>query len=113
MQGEEGKRVDEFKYVCSTVQEDRGSYREVIKRIQARWGACKKVMGITMGQKSAREVEMANIKDNCETTMGQKSAREVEMANIKDNCETTMGQKSAREVEMANINDNCETYSDT
>ena len=46
MQGEELNRVEEFKYLGSTVQADGGAEKEVVKRVQAGWRAWKKVTGI-------------------------------------------------------------------
>lgn len=46
MQGEKLNRVEEFKYLGSTVQSDGGAEREVEKRIQAGWGAWKKITGV-------------------------------------------------------------------
>ena len=39
-------RVKEFKYLVSTVQESGGCEREVKKRVQAGWNACRKVSGV-------------------------------------------------------------------
>ena len=46
MHVEEVKRVNEFKYLRSTVQEDGGSGREMARMIQAGWGAYKRTPGI-------------------------------------------------------------------
>ncbi|XP_037779472.1 uncharacterized protein LOC119576016 [Penaeus monodon] len=46
MQGEVVKQVEEFKYLRSTLQADGKSEREVTKRIQAGWGAWKKITGV-------------------------------------------------------------------
>ena len=43
LQGEKLKRVEEFKYLGSTVQMDGGPGREVQKRIQAGWGTWRKI----------------------------------------------------------------------
>lgn len=39
MQGQVIKKVDEFKYLGSTVQSDGGADRDVRRRIQGSWGA--------------------------------------------------------------------------
>ena len=46
LQGEKLKRVEEFKYLGSTVQMDGGTGREVQKRIQAGWGTWRKIMTV-------------------------------------------------------------------
>ncbi|XP_063615413.1 uncharacterized protein LOC134788453 [Penaeus indicus] len=46
LQGEAIAQVREFKYLGSIVQEDGGSDKEVTKRIQAGWGAWKKITGV-------------------------------------------------------------------
>ena len=46
MQGEYLKHVKEFKYLGSTVQKDGGEEKEVAKRVQAGWGAWRKITGV-------------------------------------------------------------------
>ncbi|XP_063615410.1 uncharacterized protein LOC134788449 [Penaeus indicus] len=46
LQGEAVAQVREFKYLGSIVEEDGGSDKEVTKRIQAGWGAWKKITGV-------------------------------------------------------------------
>jgi len=46
MQGASLNRVEEFKYLGSTVQANGGSEKEVSRRIQARWAAWRKTAGI-------------------------------------------------------------------
>ncbi|XP_042873244.1 uncharacterized protein LOC122253897 [Penaeus japonicus] len=51
MQGEMVRGVEEFKYLRLTVQADGGSKKEVAKRIQAGWGAWKKITGLMCDRK--------------------------------------------------------------
>ena len=51
MEGSQLKRVEDFKYLGSTVQMDGGMEKEVAKRIQAGWGAWRKVTGIMCDRK--------------------------------------------------------------
>ena len=46
MKGKIVKQVEEFKYVRSTMQADGGLEREITKRIQAAWGAWRKITGV-------------------------------------------------------------------
>ena len=61
MEGSQLKRVEDFKYLGSTVQMDGGTEKEVAKRIQAGWGAWRKVMGIMCDRKVP---ERQNVQDN-------------------------------------------------
>ena len=45
MQGAVVKHVEELKYVGSTIQADGGMHREIAKRIEAGWGAWKRIRG--------------------------------------------------------------------
>ena len=51
MAGSQLKRVDDFKYLGSMIQMDGGTEKEVAKRIQAGWGAWRKVTGIMCERK--------------------------------------------------------------
>ena len=46
MQGEDLNRVKQFKYLGSIVQAGGGSEKEVVKRVQAGWGAWKRIKGV-------------------------------------------------------------------
>ncbi|KAK3508105.1 hypothetical protein QTP70_014276 [Hemibagrus guttatus] len=46
LQGEEVKKVQEFKYLGSTVQSNGECGKEVKKRVQAGWNGCRKVSGV-------------------------------------------------------------------
>ena len=51
MQGEVVKQVEECKYLGSTIQADGGIDREIAKRIQAGWGAWKRITGVMCDRK--------------------------------------------------------------
>ena len=57
MEGSQLKRVEDFKYLGSTVQMDVGTEKEVAKRIQAGWGAWRKVTGIMCDRKVPEAVK--------------------------------------------------------
>ena len=57
LQGEAIAQVREFKYLGSIVQEDGGSDKEVTKRIQAGWGAWKKITGVMCDKKVPEKVD--------------------------------------------------------
>jgi alpha-glucosidase (family GH31 glycosyl hydrolase) len=50
-------RVSEFKYLCSTVQENGGSEHEIIRRIQCSWNSWKKVSGVLCDRKLPDKVK--------------------------------------------------------
>ena len=56
LQGGTIAQVREFRYPGSTVQEDGGSDKEVTKRIQAGWGAWKKITGVMCDKKVPEKV---------------------------------------------------------
>ena len=51
------QRVNQFKYLGSTVQDDGGSEAEVAKRIQAGWNNWRKVTGILCDKKVSPKVK--------------------------------------------------------
>ncbi|KAK3531798.1 hypothetical protein QTP70_029738, partial [Hemibagrus guttatus] len=51
LQGEEVKKVQEFKYLGSTVQSNGGCGKEVKKRVQAGWNGWRKVSGVLCDRK--------------------------------------------------------------
>ena len=51
MQGQKLKKVQEFKYLGSTIQRDRGSNKEIANRIQAKWNAWLRITGILCDRK--------------------------------------------------------------
>ena len=57
MQGEVMKQVEEFKYLGSTIQADGGIDREIAKRIQAGWGAWKRITGVMCDRKVSGTVK--------------------------------------------------------
>ena len=57
MQGEVVPRVQDFKYLGSTVQDDCGANREVTKRIAADWMSWKKVTGVVCDKKVPSKVK--------------------------------------------------------
>ena len=46
MQGEEVAKVEDFKYLCSTVQSNGECGREVKKRVQAGWNGWRRMSGV-------------------------------------------------------------------
>ena len=57
MQGTTVTKVEDFKYLGSTVQEDGGSGKEVRKRIQAGWNGWRKVTGMMCNKKVPPKVK--------------------------------------------------------
>ena len=57
MQGEVVKQVEEFKYLGSTIQADGGIDKEIAKRIQAGWGAWKRITGVMCDRKVSGTVK--------------------------------------------------------
>ncbi|KAK3569080.1 hypothetical protein QTP86_022114, partial [Hemibagrus guttatus] len=57
LQGEEVKKVQEFKYLGSTVQSNGECGKEVKKRVQAGWNGWRKVSGVLCDQKISARIE--------------------------------------------------------
>ncbi|KAK3533076.1 hypothetical protein QTP70_006575 [Hemibagrus guttatus] len=57
LQGEEVKKVQEFKYLGSTVQSTRECWKEVKKRVQAGWNGWRKVSGVLCDQKISARIK--------------------------------------------------------
>ncbi|KAK3573483.1 hypothetical protein QTP86_025305, partial [Hemibagrus guttatus] len=57
LQGEEVKKVQEFKYLGSTVQSNGECGKEVKKRVQAGWNGWKKVSGVLCDQKISARIK--------------------------------------------------------
>ncbi|KAK3513244.1 hypothetical protein QTP70_009716 [Hemibagrus guttatus] len=57
LQGEEVKKVQEFKYLGSTVQSNGECGKEVKKRVQAGWNGWRKVSGILCDQKISARIK--------------------------------------------------------
>ncbi|KAK3525774.1 hypothetical protein QTP70_007536 [Hemibagrus guttatus] len=57
LQGEEVKKVQEFKYLGSTVQSNGECGKEVKKRVQAGWNGWRKVSGVLCGQKISARIK--------------------------------------------------------
>ncbi|KAK3553075.1 hypothetical protein QTP86_031165, partial [Hemibagrus guttatus] len=57
LQGEEVKKVQEFKYLGSTVQSNRECGKEVKKRVQAGWNGWRKVSGVLCDQKISARIK--------------------------------------------------------
>ncbi|KAK3530904.1 hypothetical protein QTP70_005449 [Hemibagrus guttatus] len=57
LQGEEVKKVQEFKYLGSTVQSNGESGKEVKKRVQAGWNGWRKVSGVLCDQKISARIK--------------------------------------------------------
>jgi len=52
IEGVEIPRVEDFKYLGLTIQEDGGSDKEVTKKIQAGWNGWRKITGIMCDEKT-------------------------------------------------------------
>ncbi|KAK3513273.1 hypothetical protein QTP70_009811 [Hemibagrus guttatus] len=57
LQGEEVKKVQEFKYLGSTVQSNGESGKEVKKRVQAGWNGWRKVSGVLCDRKMSARIK--------------------------------------------------------
>ncbi|KAK3569376.1 hypothetical protein QTP86_026882 [Hemibagrus guttatus] len=57
LQGEEVKKVQEFKYLGSTVQSNGECEKEVKKRVQAGWNGWRKVLGVLCDQKISARIK--------------------------------------------------------
>ncbi|KAK3565490.1 hypothetical protein QTP86_010873 [Hemibagrus guttatus] len=57
LRGEEVKKVQEFKYLGSTVQSNGECGKEVKKRVQAGWNGCRKVSGVLCDQKISARIK--------------------------------------------------------
>ncbi|KAK3569378.1 hypothetical protein QTP86_026886 [Hemibagrus guttatus] len=57
LQGEEVKKVQEFKYLGSTVQSNGECGKEVKKRVQAGWNGWRKVSGVLCDQKISARIK--------------------------------------------------------
>ncbi|KAK3526352.1 hypothetical protein QTP70_024631 [Hemibagrus guttatus] len=57
LQGEEVKKVQEFKYLVSTVQSNGECGKEVKKRVQAGWNGWRKVSGVLCDQKISARIK--------------------------------------------------------
>ena len=57
MQEDEAPRVQEFKYIGSTVQEDGGTEREIAKRIAAVWNSWRRVTGVLCDKRVPSKVK--------------------------------------------------------
>ncbi|KAK3522601.1 hypothetical protein QTP86_027161, partial [Hemibagrus guttatus] len=57
LQGEEVKKVQEFKYLGSTVQSNRECGKEVKKRVQAGWNGWRKVSGVLCERKISARIK--------------------------------------------------------
>ncbi|KAK3506355.1 hypothetical protein QTP70_010380, partial [Hemibagrus guttatus] len=57
LQGEEVKKVQEFKYLGSTVQSNGECRKEVKKRVQAGWNGWRKVSGVLCDQKISARIK--------------------------------------------------------
>ncbi|KAK3563150.1 hypothetical protein QTP86_016389 [Hemibagrus guttatus] len=57
LQGEEVKKVQEFKYLGSTVQSNGECGKEVKKRVQAGWNWCRKVSGVLCDRKISARIK--------------------------------------------------------
>ncbi|KAK3562534.1 hypothetical protein QTP86_001253 [Hemibagrus guttatus] len=57
LQGEEVKKVQEFKYLGSTVQSNGECGKEVKKRVQAGWNGWRKVSGVLCGRKISARIK--------------------------------------------------------
>ncbi|MCJ8736398.1 hypothetical protein PDJAM_G00257470 [Pangasius djambal] len=57
LQGEEAKKVQEFKYLGSTVQSNGECGKEVKKRVQAGWNGWRKVSGVLCDRKISARIE--------------------------------------------------------
>ncbi|XP_042869071.1 uncharacterized protein LOC122251315 [Penaeus japonicus] len=63
------RRVEEFMYLGSTVQADGGSEKEVVKRIQAGWGAWKKITELMCDRRVPEMVKGRMYKTTMRPTM--------------------------------------------
>ena len=57
MQGQKLKKVEEFKYLESTVEQSGGTDREVAKRMQAGWTAWRKITGVLCDRRVPAKVK--------------------------------------------------------
>ena len=57
IEGVDIPRVEDFKYLGSTIQEDGGSDKEVSKRIQAGWNGWRKITGIMCDKKPPEKLK--------------------------------------------------------
>ncbi|KAK3546878.1 hypothetical protein QTP86_003798 [Hemibagrus guttatus] len=57
LQGEEVKKVQEFKYLGSTVQSNGECRKEIKKRVQAGWNGWRKVSGVLCGRKISARIK--------------------------------------------------------
>ncbi|KAK3506359.1 hypothetical protein QTP70_011304 [Hemibagrus guttatus] len=92
LQGEEVKKVQEFKYLGSTVQSNGECGKEVKKRVQARWNGWRKVWGVLCDRKISarikgkvyRTVVRAAILYGLETvSLRKRQEAELEVAELK------------------------------
>ena len=57
IQAEDVKSIEDFKYLGSTVQKDGGVEKEVAKRVQAGWGAWRKITGMMCDGRAPAKVK--------------------------------------------------------
>ncbi|KAK3517653.1 hypothetical protein QTP70_014779 [Hemibagrus guttatus] len=67
LQGEEVKKVQEFKYLGSTVQSNGECAKDVKKRVQAGWNGWRKVSGVLCDRKIISENQEEGVQDSGET----------------------------------------------
>ncbi|KAK3517044.1 hypothetical protein QTP70_033834, partial [Hemibagrus guttatus] len=67
LQGEEVKKVQEFKYLGSTVQSNGECGKEVKKRVQAGWNGWRKVSGVLCDRENISENQGEGVQDSGET----------------------------------------------
>ena len=65
--GAEVRKVEEFKYLGSTVQADGGCTREIRKRVKVGWNAWRKMSGAVISPKSTSKSEGKNL-SGCSST---------------------------------------------
>ncbi|KAK3555149.1 hypothetical protein QTP86_009988 [Hemibagrus guttatus] len=84
LQGEEVKKVQEFKYLGSTVQSNGECGKEVKKRVQAGWNGCRKVSGVLCDRKIYRTVVRPDMLYGLETvSLRKRQESELEVAELK------------------------------
>ncbi|KAK3540824.1 hypothetical protein QTP86_002367 [Hemibagrus guttatus] len=67
LQGEEVKKIQEFKYLGSTVQSNGECGKEVKKRVQAGWNGWRKVSGVLCDRKISARIKGEGVQDSGET----------------------------------------------
>ncbi|KAK3545564.1 hypothetical protein QTP70_008112 [Hemibagrus guttatus] len=85
LQGEEVKKVQEFKYLGSTVQSNGECGKEVKKRVQAGWNGWRKVTGVLCDRKISARIEGKVYRTVVRPAMlyGLETESELEVAELK------------------------------